>query len=141
MKLAANLNRVIWDSDLLATRMTLAIGEICWAVMLLWIGDTFDRPTYHHMAELANEELWGAVFLFSAVTQITIVLTNDLHSRFAKYFSGWNAMLWCFTVWSMMASVYPPPAAIGGEIALACAALWIWIRPYILAEGYRRAGY
>ena len=136
-----SLTRILWDTDLVASRFTLAIGEFAWAVMLLWAGDSFGRPTYAHMALVANEELWGLVFALSGATQLSILLLNDFHSKFARYFAGWNSMLWCYTVWSMLASVYPPPAAIGGEIALALASLWIWIRPYILAEGYRNAGY
>jgi hypothetical protein len=34
----------------------------------------------------------------------------------------------------MLASVYPPPAAIGGEIALALSAFWIWLRPILQCE-------
>lgn len=140
-KLITSLSKALWDSDLIATRISLFLGELFWAIMLLWTGDTFGRPTYSHMAYIMNEELWALVFAISAITQITIVLMNDMHSTFARYFAGWNAVLWSFVVWSMLASIYPPPAAIGGEIALALAAGWVWIRPYILAEGYKRAGY
>ena len=137
-KILTAFSRVLWDSDLIASRVTLALGELFWAIMLLWPGDTFGRPTYSHMAMVINEEAWGVLFLLSSVTQISIVLSDDLHSQFAKYFSGWNAALWLYTVVSMLLSVYPPPAAIGGEIAVALSAIWIWLRPYILAEGYKQ---
>ncbi len=140
-KYMSSLSRALWDSDLIGTRVSLFIGELLWAVMLLWIGDTFSRPTYNHMALVFNEEVWGIIFLVSSITQLTIVLTNDMHSRFARYFACWNAALWGYVVFSMLVSVYPPPAAIGGEIALALAASWVWLRPYLLAEGYRRVGY
>ena len=126
----------LWDTDLIASRITLAIAEFFWAVMLLWPGDTFARPTYSHMASIMSENTWGLLFLLSAVTQISIVLIEDMHSRFARYFAAWNAALWCYTVYAMIVSVYPPPAAIGGEIALAITAAWIFTRPYILAKGY-----
>ena len=129
----------LWDSDLISSRLTLAFGEFCWAVMLLWPGNTFDRPTYSHMASTMNEEMWGIIFLLSCITQVTVVLLDDMPSTFSRYFAGWNAALWLYTVYSMLASIYPPPAAIGGEIALAVSACWIWVRPYILAQGYRRA--
>ena len=140
-KYLSSLSRALWDSDLIGARLSMAIGEFFWAIMLLWAGDTFGRPTYHHMSIITNEEIWGLVFLVSAVTQLSIVLMDDMHSKFARYFAAWNASLWAFVVWSMLASVYPPPAAIGGEMALAFAAGWVWLRPYILAEGYKRAGY
>ncbi len=140
-KLLNSLTSAIWDSDLIGTRIILFMGELFWAIMLFWNGDTFDRPTYKHMAVIFTEELWGIIFLLSSITQLTIVLLNDMHSRFARYFAGWNAVLWMYVVFSMILSVYPPPAAIGGEVALTFGALWVWIRPYILAEGYKRAGY
>ena len=138
-KMLRAFSSALWDTDLIASRMTLAFGEFCWAVMLLWPGESFDRPTYHHMATIMNENAWGLLFALSAGTQLTIILMDDMHSRFARYFACWNACLWLYTVWAMLASIYPPPAAIGGEIALATAAVWVWIRPYILAQGYANA--
>lgn len=133
-KIKSALKRVFWDTDLIASRLTLAFAEFMWALMLFWIGDTFDRPTYRHMAELMQEETWAFIFLGSSFIQVLIVMTNRMHSLFAWYFAGWNFCLWAFTVWSMLASVYPPPAAIGGEIALALTAFWIWVRPLIKSE-------
>lgn len=138
-KLIHGLSRALWDSDLVATRMSLAIAEAFWAVMLLWPGDTFGRPTYAVMGHVMREEAWGLVLLLSAVTQVTIVVGDYYHNWFARIFAGWNAVLWWFLCASMMLSVSPPPAAIGGEIALACAAGWVWLRPYILSDMYRRA--
>lgn len=133
------LSKALWDSDLIATRIMLSIAEFSWFIMLAWPGDTFGRPTYTHMALIVNEEVWSIVFLLSAITQFTIVLQEDIHSKFARYFAAWNAAFWGYVVVSMLLSVYPPPAAIGGEIALAFAAGWIWIRPYILSEGHKYA--
>lgn len=137
-KYVTSFSQVIWDSDLIASRFSLAIAEFCWAIMLLWPGDSFTRPTYLGMSQIFNEEIWGVVFLFSGVTQLSILLLDNYHSLFARYFAGWNATLWLIAVSSMLLSVYPPPAAIGGEIALTMAALWIYIRPYVLAEGIKK---
>lgn len=132
-------SRALWDSDLVASRLTLFLAELLWAAMLLWPGDTFDRPTYTAMAHVMSEELWAFVFAMSAATQLGIVLLEDYHSRFARMFAGWNAALWLYTVVGMLASVYPPPAAIGGEIAITVLACWIFVRPYALAAMYGRA--
>lgn len=140
-KVLNSLSRLLWDTDLIGTRFLLALAELLWAVMLIWVGDTFLRPTYSHMAMVMVEEAWAMIFIASSITQATIILQDDFHSRFARYFAGWNAGLWCFVVVSMLLSVYPPPAAIAGEIALAVGACWIWVRPYLLVEGYRRAGF
>lgn len=133
------ISKALWDSDLVATRVSLAIGEFLWATMLLWAGDTFDRPTYKVMANVMSEEAWGVVLLLSAVTQITIVMSEQYHEKWARVFAAWNAALWVFLCASMMLSVSPPPAAIGGELALAFAATWVWLRPYILSELWRKA--
>lgn len=133
------LSRALWDTDLVGVRVTLFIAELFWAVMLFWPGDTFGRPTYHLMEMTMPELAWACVFLLSAVTQLTIVLQEDFHSKFARYFAGWNACLWAYCVGSMLLSVYPPPAAIGGEIALMVSAIWVWARPFVLAFGVQRA--
>jgi hypothetical protein len=138
-KILRGFSKALWDSDLVATRVSLAIAELLWGVMLLWTGDTFTRPTYKVMSLVANEEAWGVVLLLSSATQMTIVLTEQYHNFFSRVFSAWNAVLWWFLCVSMVMSVTPPPAAIGGEIALACAAAWVWLRPYILCDIYRRA--
>jgi hypothetical protein len=128
------LKRVLWNSDLVGSRLTLACAEFFWALMLFWPGNTFDRPTYSHMSVIMVEEWWGMLFLVSSFIQVAIVLRQRCNSTLAWYFAGWNFCLWGFTVWSMLASVYPPPAAIGGEIALALSAFWIWLRPILQCE-------
>jgi len=140
-KIINAMSRLMWDTDLVATRFLLALAEFLWAIMLMWPGDTFGRPTYHHMAVVMPEQAWALVFLVSSITQVTIVFSSNMHTTFCRLFAGWNCALWTYVVLSMMLSVYPPPAAIAGEVALAIGSIWIWVRPYILAEGYRRAGY
>ena len=134
-----SLTHTLWDTSMTATRLWLGIAEFWWGVLLIWPGATFGRPTYTHMASVMPEEAWGIVFFASSVTQITIVLRRDFHCALARYFAAWNMVLWVYVVVSMFLSVYPPPAAISAEITLAMAAIWIWVRPYLLARGIRRA--
>ena len=122
----------LFESDLIATRLSLAVAELLWAVMLLWPGNTFDRPTYFWMSQFGSETLWALVFLVSGLYQGYIVAAQKVRSRQAEVFAYFNAFIWVFTVGCMLASVYPPPAAIGGEISLAVAAFWIAIRPVLL---------
>ena len=133
------MSRALFDSVLIATRLALFIAEALWTVMLFWPGDTFDRPTYSEMARLAPEMMWAAAFGISAVLQICVVIYQQCHKSWAHTFACWNAALWCASVVLMLKSVYPPPAAIGGEVALAVSALWIAIRPVILKKGERHA--
>lgn len=138
-RIVGAMSEALFDSDLIATRLALALAELLWAVMLLWPGDTFARPTYAVLALAAPEEAWAALFLVTSFLQFSIVVEADYHGLFARYFAAWNAALWGFVVGAMLVAVYPPPAAIGGEIALSVSAFWIWIRPFIIAEGVRRA--
>lgn len=138
-KYLKSLTSAIWDSDLIASRLTLCIAEFTWAIMLMWPGATFDRPTYAVMAKAGSEEFFAMLFLASAVTQLSIVVMQDFSSHFARYFAAYNAALWFFVVTSMLLSVSPPQAAIGGEIALMVSAVWIWARPAFLLKGYESA--
>ena len=122
----------MFESDLIATRLSLAVAELLWAVMLLWPGNTFDRPTYFWMSQFGSETLWAFVFSVSGLYQGYIVAAQKVRSRQAEVFACFNAFIWVFTIGCMLASVYPPPAAIGGEISLAVAACWIAIRPALL---------
>jgi len=134
-----SLTSALWDTNLVFSRLLLWAAEFFWFLLLIWPGDTFGRPTYNGMATVMPEQAWALLFLLSSVTQITIVIRQDYHCWLARYFAACNAVLWCFVVISMLLSVYPPPAAISVEITLALAAIWIWIRPFLLLRAYERA--
>ena len=136
----SGMTRALFDSDLVATRLTLALAELLWAMMLFWPGDTFTRPTYTAIGQVAPELCWAVVFLVSAAVQYRIVAHQLCGTRFSHWFAAFNAALWVATVGLMIYSVYPPPAAIGGEIALAVFATWIWVRPLIMQHGERKYG-
>lgn len=129
------LSQVFFDGDQVSTRMALFTAEFFWCLLLFWPGDTFDRPTYTVMSSVADEHWWGFIFGASALLQLAVVISGDFARPWARVFAMWNAALWVFCTSSMFMSVYPPPAAIGGELALTIAALWIWARPIILDRG------
>ncbi len=125
----SGMSRALFDSDLIATRLALFLAEALWAVMLWWPGDTFARPAYSEMGLLAPEWAWGCAFGLSAALQLSIVLYEQCHKPWARVFAVWNAALWLSAVVCMLLGVYPPPAAIGGEVALTISAVWIAVRP------------
>lgn len=135
------LIKIVFYSDLHATRLILAFAEALWAMTLLWPGQTFGRPTYLVMSRILPEEAWGLIFALSAITQLSIVIRCDYHSTFATLFAGWNSILWSFVVAAMYMSVSPPPAAISGETALALAAGWVWVRSGLKLRGTRSGDY
>lgn len=139
-KFVGGMSSALFDSDLVATRITLAIAELMWALMLLWPGDTFSRPTYAIMGHIAPEPCWAVAFLVTATIQFWVVASEQYNTHAAWLFSCWNTSLWAVTVICMIAAVYPPPAAIGGEVALAVSAMWIWMRPVINKLGERKYG-
>jgi len=139
-RIVTGMSRAFFDSDLVATRVCLFLAEFFWAAMLFWPGDTFSRPTYSLMNMVAGELWWATAFALSAFLQIRIVALDLCGTRWAQWFAVWNACLWVSTIVLMLASVYPPPAAVGGEVALMASALWIAVRPYIIAKGERHAG-
>lgn len=138
-KLSHRLSVAIFDSDLIATRLLLGFAEFLWAVMLFWPGETFNKPTYALMSALAPETVWACAFGLTSYLQLHIVLNFRQHTLWAHYFAMWNAIVWAYVVGSMLLSVYPPPAAIAGEISLMLAATWVFVRPIILQHYYRLA--
>lgn len=137
-RIVSGMSRALFDSDLVATRLALFLSEALWAIMLFWPGDTFARPTYSAMGLVAPELVWATAFALSSITQLGIVVYEKCHQPWAKVFSGWNALLWVAAIILMLLGVYPPPAAIGGEIALTVSAIWIAVRPLILQRGERK---
>lgn len=119
---------LVYGSDLHATRFLLALAELVWALALFWPGDTFGRPTYALMAEVAREETWAWLFLLSAFCQFQILWSGSYHTKPATLFAFFNSLLWMFVTLSMYLSVYPPPAAISGELAMAVGACWVFVR-------------
>jgi hypothetical protein len=138
-KIANRYLRLAFYSDTHVVRFLLALSELIWGVTLIAPGDTFGRPTYTVMAHvLPSEEVWGFIWIFTALTQMYILTTGDYHDKASVIFSGFNAILWWFVVISMYMSVWPIPAAISGELALAVGASWVYIRSGWIPAGARR---
>lgn len=132
---------IAFFSDLHATRFTLFLAELLWAITLVAPGNTFGRPTYTVMSHVMNEEAWGLIFLMSAALQAAILIRGEYHDKFACYFAAWNSALWLFVTTSMYMSVSPIPAAISGEAALTFAAAWILVRSGYPTQGKRQTDY
>lgn len=129
--------RIAFYGNQHSARFLLALAETIWFITLAWPGDTFGRPTYNLMAGFAVEEAWAVIFGLTALCQWSIFLHGHYHCRFAVAFSMWNMLLWWFVSVSMCLSVYPPPAAISGELALAFGASWVYVRSGLGRHGRR----
>lgn len=126
---------ILYGSDLIAVRFLLGLAEITWAATLYWPGLTFGRPTYSVMAQIAPEDVWALLFFVTGVIQFKLLFSGELHSARATWFAAWNCNFWFFTVLSMYMSVYPPPAGISGELALAVGSIWVFLRSGVPAIG------
>lgn len=52
--------KALFDSDLVASRLVIALAEWFWFALLLWPGDTMARPTYLVMSHVMPEEALAA---------------------------------------------------------------------------------
>jgi len=120
---------VLYESEMVWTRLTLSCAEFIWGFSLLWPGETFERPAYSAMELLLSEQMWGILFLVTGTLQFLIMVYTRLHhAPLGVLFAMYNSSLWWFVVVSMYMSVYPPPAGISGELALAFSSMWIFVR-------------
>ena len=140
-KFANRYLRLAFYSDTHCMRFFLFLSELIWAIVLLLPASqgSLARPTYrimHHLCQ--HEEIWGMVWLFSAITQFYILTTGHYHDRASVMFSCFNALLWWFVVISMYMSIAPTPPGISAELSTAVMASFIWIRSGWVAVGTRR---
>ena len=115
-------------SDMLAVRFCLSVAAILWAVMLFWPGETFDRPTYFVMRQFAPEPVWATLFLAQGVVMIAYLLYDCTNRVVLCVDSVLGCGLWTCCTIAMIISVFPPPAAISAEIAMALASWWNLVR-------------
>jgi len=135
------ISKLIWDTDLAASRFILACAELLWALELFLPGDTLNlRYSYVNFVGIIPEVGWAFIFLISGIIQFFIVSYEKTHTRFSRIFAFVNALVWSYFVLSILIQTYPPVATLASSITLVIVANWIWIRPYILAEGLYRAG-
>lgn len=133
------------------TRLGLIVGSFLWAVFLLLPVQLFPtaeqlaagkgRATYALMARVAPENVWGFLFLLTAVIA-AYALFSGVRNRATLLLDGvLGCVLWtgstaaCFAAyWPMHVSfmeaiaAYPPPAAMSGELVMAFYSWWHMIR-------------
>ena len=114
----------IFSYDLSAIRLVLFLSSILWGILLLWPGETFNRPTYEMMSMVMRETFWGIAFLIHGITGFWSSSSTKL--MYANNLLG--SFLWLGSSILMLFSVYPPPAAISGELILSLASVWLFIR-------------
>lgn len=134
--ISGRLKYILWQSDLEATRLGLAIGSLLWAALLFWPGELFapSRTTYALMGSIAPEEIWGALFALQGTT----MFYSLLYGYKSKVTYAADALLGCWlwtasTVACFMShyqslGTYQPPAAMSYEVIGALASWWCLVR-------------
>ena len=130
------LRHIMWRSDLEATRLALAFGSLIWAALLFYPGELFteSRTTYRLMAQIANEDAWGAAFLIQGVVMVYSLLWGykSRVTYIADALPG--CILWtsstaaCFISHYVYSQTYQPPAAMSYEVVAAAASWWCLVR-------------
>ena len=147
------LYRLLFRSDLEATRFTLAFGAIFIGLGFLWPVDTFPtaaqisagsgRHTYALMAQMMPEWAWGLAFLTQGIVMLQSLVTGNYNCRLLWLDAFFGMVLWTVSIsacylayWNGFANImtYRPPAIMGGEVAAAMASWWVFIR-YNCGEG------
>lgn len=134
--IANRVRYIMWNSDLEATRLSLAIGSFLWSVLLFWPGELFSpaRTTYALMAMIASEEVWASLFLLQGTVMLYSLLWGykSRLSFVADAFLG--CVLWtvstaaCFIAHYQSLATYQPPAAMSFEVVGALASWWCLVR-------------
>ena len=141
---------LLWCSDLEATRFTLGMSAILWAILLAWPGELFPTPdeinafrgrmTYALMAQIADEEVWAALWALQGSVMLYSLFTGHRNCLLMGADAMLGCALWSFCVFSAFLVYWPhadfltalmtykPPAAMAGEIMMVAASWWVLVR-------------
>lgn len=148
--LRTRAKRLLWCSDLEATRFTLALAALFWAVLLGWSDSLFPTPdqievgrgrmTYAIMAQIMTERQWATLWLIQGGVMMWSLLTGVRNHALLLLDAILGVFLWTFCVGSAFVvywpkadfftaiTIYHPPAAMAGELAAIAASWWVLIR-------------
>lgn len=124
------------ETDLIALRFTVAIASLTWFAMLLWPGNTFDRPMFSIVEGAMSEIAWAMLFcihgisvlfsLFSCSKQRILIFLDGILGSFL--WSGMSIGMLSTMFFHSIDSYMSMPAASGPSIIIALATWWILIR-------------
>lgn len=107
-------------SDLRLSRLTVAIGSLTWASILLLGANQFDRPSYVHLSSVAPQWAYGAIFGICGLAQLFRALKSVpiTSGPLACIVAGVIAWLWLSVCIGLGMSLDPPPGMLAGNIAI-----------------------
>jgi hypothetical protein len=133
-----------------ATRFTLGIAAMMWALFLGWPGDLFPthdeidagrgRMTYAIMAAIMSENAWAVLWGIQGGAMLWSLLTGYRNCLMMVVDAMLGVMLWTICVGSAFlvywpnadfltaVTIYKPPAAMAGEVGMIAASWWVLVR-------------
>lgn len=141
-KFIGRLWSLIAYSDTTPTRFMIALAATCWALLLLYPGDTFDRPVYRYMREVVGdyaEAKWCIAWAIHASGMWWRVFSSTPRPRWSLAIHTLGVLLFTSSSISIFLTLTSPlPAAIAPDIVLSLAAFWVLVRTHINSErGWR----
>jgi hypothetical protein len=157
----ARIHYLLWHSDMEATRFTLGVAALMWAVFLWWPGDLFPtveevsagrgRLTYAIMAQIMDEDWWALLWFAQGSVMLWSLMTGIRNCKLMVIDAMLGVMLWTICVGSAFivywpkadfwtaVMIYKPPAAMAGEIGMIFASWWVLIRYQCAMDSHARS--
>ena len=137
--LRKRLYEIVWNSDMITTRVSLAIGSLVWGILLLWPTVLFtpSRTTYRLMADIADENVWGVVFVVHGVLSLYQLISRELKEDAVLANNLIGCILWtsstvaCFASHFQSWDTYSPPAAMSADVSFVLASFWLLTKTLI----------
>jgi hypothetical protein len=148
--LRLRLKHLLWQSDMEATRFTLGIAALMWALFLAWPGDLFPtideisvgrgRMTYAIMSQIMDEDWWAFLWFAQGSVMLYSLFTGFRNCALLVVDAVLGVFLWTICVGSSFLVYWPhadfftavmtykPPAAMAGEVGMIAASWWVLVR-------------
>jgi len=115
------------------------LSSFLWALCLSFPGTLIGppgigRPTYRHMAEVADEPIWIAIFVSIFVLQVWRLFCQQAvsHRTFVYFLEvaikALAAIVWTYIAFACMIAQYPPAAAMSDAIVISGLCWWDFLR-------------
>ena len=130
------VKHLVNSTDLIAVRLTLGVGSLLFGIMLMWAGDTFNRPMFSVVKDIMPELSWAWLFIVNGISTIYSLFCG-LKLRMCFYFGGvLGSILWTMmslgmlfsSMWHNTAALTSMPAASAPALALMLASWWVLYR-------------
>lgn len=130
MKFLKTIWCYFWRTDIRGCQFWIASASLLWAMLLFWPGETFSRPVYAAMAEIAREEVWASIFAFYSITEMMKVFKPTTEVSLGVGIDMATSVIGC-AVWAASAVclfISPLPGALAPHFVMAVGSWWILVR-------------